>query len=159
MSDGLDDFLNSDDDSNDSGPGQDGKGLRAQLTAALAREKALNDRLVKTEAAERARSLSDLFTKHSVPDLARDFFPKDAELTDESVTGFVEKYGQLWGAQAQPATTPPDQQAAAAAMQQFASQANPAPVAPLSEDAYRAKFAEAQTRDEFLKMLAEFGGA
>jgi hypothetical protein len=99
-------LLNSDDDSTD--PGQGGKGLRAQLEAALAREKALNERLAKTEQAERSRSLADLFAKHAVPELARDFFPKDAELTDESVTGFVEKYGQLWGAQAQPATTPPD---------------------------------------------------
>jgi hypothetical protein len=32
-------------------------------------------------------------------------------------------------------------------------------VAPLSEEEYAAKFAEAKTKDEFLKMLAELSAA
>jgi hypothetical protein len=153
MPDGLDDLLG--DNSNGSGDGQGGKGLRAQLEAALQREKALNERFEKLAQTERTRSLDALFSKHSIPELAKDLFPPDTEPTDEAATALVEKYGSLWGASAQVATTPPDQQAATTAMQQFASQANPAPVAPLSEEAYRAKLAEATTQTELLQLIAE----
>lgn len=140
---------------------QGGKGLRAQLEQVLAERKALSEQLAALQADSRNRAVKDLAAKHSIPDLALDFFPKDVALTDESATAFVEKYGQLWGAEAATATTPPPAQAAATAAQAFAAQASPPPVAPMSEDEYRAKFAEANTRDEFLRLLAEVsaGGA
>jgi hypothetical protein len=152
MPDGLDDLFDSSDN-----PGQGGGGgqLRKQLEQVLAQNKALQEQLAQVAQRERTTSLNSLFAKHSVPELARDLFPADAEPTDEAVTALVEKYGALWGATAQPAATPPAEQAATQAAQQFVSQAQPAPVAPLSEEEYAAKFAEAKTKDEFLKMLAE----
>lgn len=159
MPDGLDDLL--DDNSNtDSGQsGGKGGGLRAQLEAVLAQNQALTARLAAQEASERQRSLDGLFAKHSIPELAKDFFPKDVDLSDETATGFIEKYGQLWGAQAQVATTTAADQAGATAMQQFASQAGPAPVAPLTEEAYRAKFAEATNKTELLQLISQFEGS
>lgn len=151
MADGLDDLLNDSTDSGQSGGGQ----LRKQLEQVLAQNKALQEQLAKTQAAERTRAVDSLFGKHGIPELARDFFPSDTEPTDEAATAFVEKYGALWGATAQPAATPPAEQAATSAAQQFVSQAQPAPLAPLSEEEYAAKFAEAKTKDEFLRMLAE----
>lgn len=154
MPDGLDDLIDGLDSAN---PGQGG-GLRKQLEAVLAQNKSLQERLAAQEATQRANALDSLFAKHSVPQLARDLFPQDAEPTDESVTALVEKYGSLWGADAAPAATPPAQQAATQAAQQFASQASAAPLAPLSEEEYAAKFAEANTKAEFLQMLAELTG-
>jgi len=154
MPDGLDDLL---DDSNPN-PGQGGGALRKQLEDALKELRDTKAQLAEVAVRERGNSLNALFAKHSVPELAKDFFPADSPLTDEAVTSFVEKYGQLWGAQAAPATTPPAEQVATQAAQQFTSQAQQPPVAPLSEEEYAAKFAEAKTKDEFLKMLAELGG-
>jgi hypothetical protein len=156
MPDSLDDLF----DTNSADPGQGGGGqLRKQLEAVLAQNKTLQEQLAQVAARERTTSLNALFTKHAIPELARDFFPADADLSDEAATAFVEKYGALWGAQAAPAATPPAEQAATQAAQQFVSQAAPAPVAPLSEEEYAAKFAEAKTKDEFLKMLAELSAA
>ena len=155
MSDSLDDLLG---DSTSTDPGQGGKGggaLRAQLEAILAERNELKAQLAQVAQRERTSSLNSLFAKHAVPELARDLFPADAEPTDEAVTALVEKYGALWGATAQPAVTPPAAQAATSAAQQFVSQAQPASVAPLSEEDYAAKFAEAQTKEQFLQMLAE----
>lgn len=157
MPDGFDDLF--DDSSTDAGSGQGGGGLRKQLEQVLAQNKALNEQLAKVQKNERDRSLDALFSKHAIPTKARDFFPSDSEPSDEAATAFVEKYGELWGAQAQPAATPPDQQAATQAAQSFVSQAQSQPISQLSEDDYRAKFAEAGTKAEFLKMLAELGGA
>lgn len=150
MSDGLDDLFGTD----DSGQPAGGK-LRQLLEEALNKNKALETQLAEVQATQRESALDGLFAKHSIPALAKDFFPKDGALTDESATAFVEKYGQLWGAQAAAATTPPDQQAATTAAQAFAAQAGPPPAAPVSEEQYRAKFSEAQTKADFLRMLAE----
>jgi hypothetical protein len=149
--DDFDDFLNG-----DSQP--TGGQLRKQLEQVLAERKTLQEQLNRLQSESRTRSISELFSKHSIPELAKDFFPSDAELTDESATSFVEKYGALWGAQAESATTPPAQQAATAAMQRFASEATPPPVAPLSEEQYRSRLSEAKTQTELLKMIDEFNG-
>lgn len=153
MSDGLDDLL---DDNIQTDPGQGGKGLRTQLERVLAENAALQERLAKTEQVQRDRSVADLFSKHQIPDLAKDLFPKDAEPTDEAATALVEKYGALWGAQAATATTTPAQQAATTAAQQFASQAAQPPVAPMSEDEFRAKFGETQTKEDLLRQIDAF---
>ena len=155
MPDGLDDLL---DDSNPN-PGQGGGALRKQLEDALMELRDTKVQLAAVAQKERSNSLNSLFAKHNIPELAKDFFPADAALTDEAVTSFVEKYGALWGAQAAPATTPPAEQAATQAAQQFTSQASAPPVAPMSEEEYAAKFAEAKTKDEFLRMLAELSAA
>jgi hypothetical protein len=152
MPDDLDDLLGND-SSDNSAP--QGKGLRAQLEAVLAERNAMKEQLAQLQTENRARGVKDLAAKHSIPDLALDFFPKDADLTDESATAFVEKYGQLWGAQSATATTSPEQQAATAAAQQFASQANPAPAAPMTEEQYAAKLGEAKTKDELMRLIAE----
>jgi hypothetical protein len=158
MPDGLDDLL--DDNSNGAGSGQsNGGALRKQLEAVLEQNRVLQEQLAKQQEAQRASALNDLFAKHAIPPLARDLFPADAEPTDEAATALVEKYGALWGATAQPATTPPADQAATAAMQQFTAQAHQPAVQPLSEEEYAAKFAEAGTREEFLRMLAEINAA
>jgi len=156
MPDGLDDLL---DDSSDPGQGGGGGQLRKQLEQVLAQNKALQEQLAKQQASERARAVDGLFAKHGIPELARDFFPSDTDPTDEAATSFVEKYGQLWGATAAPAATPPADQAAAQAAQSYVSQAHTPPLAPMSEEQYAAKFAEAKTKDEFLKMLAELTAA
>lgn len=156
MTDELDQLLAAD----ASGSGQsDGGKLRKQLEDVLAQNKALQEKFEVVQAAERARSLEGLFAKHQIPELARDFFPQDAQPTDEAATEFASKYGQLWGSASATATTPPAQQAQANAMQQFSTQSAPPPGDALSEDDYAAKFAEAGTRDELLKMLAEYGSA
>jgi hypothetical protein len=151
MPDGLDDLL----DDSTTNPGQGGGQLRKQLEDALKELRETKAQLAATAQRDRANSLNTLFAKHSVPELARDLFPADAEPTDEAVTALVAKYGALWGADAAPATTPPADQAAATAAQQFVSQTQAAPVAPLTEEQYAAKFAEAKTKDEFLQMLQE----
>jgi len=157
MSDGLDDLFGTDPTSTD--PGQGGGGaLRKQLEQVLATNKALQERLAATEAAERARSIDSLFAKHQVPALAVDLFPKDADPTDEAVTALVERYGSLWGAQSASATTPPAAQAAASAAQQFAANAAPSPAAPLTEEEFRAQFAQAKNPAELHQMLAQFAG-
>lgn len=158
MSTDLDSFLNSIDDAN-SNPGQGGNKLRQLLEQALSENKTLKEQFATVQAAERSRSVEALLAKHSVPALAKDFFPDTAELTDESVTAFVEKYGQLWGATAQQAVTDPEAQAATNTMQAFTSQASQPPAAPMSEEAYRAKFAEATTREELLRQIAEAEGS
>lgn len=157
MSDGLDELLN--DDSANANPGQGGGGkLRQQLEAVLAQNAALQERLAAQEAAERQRSIDALFAKHQVPALARDLFPADAAPTDEAVTGLVEKYGSLWGAQSASATTPPPEQAATNAAQAFAANASPSPAAPQTEEQFRALFAEAKTPAELHRLMAQFDG-
>lgn len=153
MSDGLSDLLDDPTTSPDGSGQSDGGKLRKQLETVLEQNKALQERLAKADQAERARALDGLFGKHSIPALARDFFPADSEVTDEVATAFVEKYGQLWGASATVATTPPAEQAAATAAQQFASQAGQAPVVPFSEDDYRAKFAQAKSPEELATLV------
>lgn len=158
MSDGLDDLFA---DTDSSTPGSDGKpkgsGLRAQLEQVLQERQALQEKLARLETAQRSRDLNELFTKHSVPELARDFFPADAELTDKAVTEFAERYGALWGRQAPTAETPPAEQAAAQAMAQVAGQAAPPSLAPLDEAGYRAKFSEAKSMAELRQMMTELG--
>jgi hypothetical protein len=156
MPDGLDGLL---DDDSTANPGQGGGALRKQLETALAELKTARDQLAAQTAKQRESAIGDLFSKHAIPELARDFFPADADLTDEAATAFVEKYGALWGAQAQPATTPPAAQAQAAAAQQFVAQARTPATQPLSEEDYAAKFAEAKTKGEFMQMLAEINAA
>jgi hypothetical protein len=110
------------------------------------------------EATQRQGQLTSLLEKHAVPALAADFFPKDAELNDEAITAFVGKYGQLWGHQAAPATTPPEQQAATQVIQQVTSQATTPPAGvPLTEEQYRQKFAEAKSPDELMQLIAQLG--
>jgi hypothetical protein len=154
MSDGLDDLLGE----NGSEPGSQNQGgkLREQLERVLAENKALNERLAKQDAEARERGVADLFAKHSIPDLAKDFFPKDGDLNDEAATAFVEKYGQLWGAQAAPATTTPEQQAQTTAAQRLAQNASPPTIAPMSEAEYAQKFAEAKNPDELYRLIEEY---
>ena len=156
MPDGLDDLFANDPASTGSGQSGEGGKLRAQLEQVLAENKALTDRLAAQEAAARSRTVAELFAKHSVPDLAKDLFPQDAEPTDEAVTALVEKYGALWGAQAATAaTTPPEQQAATNAAQQFASQASAPPAGPLTDEAIRARMAETKNAAELMQLMQE----
>jgi hypothetical protein len=156
MSDGLDNLLGDSDSGTDAGNG--GGNLRKLLEQALQREKAANDRLAQLEATQRQGQLASLLEKHAVPTLAADFFPKDAELNDEAITAFVGKYGQLWGHQAAPATTPPEQQAATQVIQQVTSQATTPPAGvPLTEEQYRQKFADAKSPDELMQLIAQLG--
>lgn len=156
MSDVLDELF---DDANAAGepaPEQGGKGLRAQLEQVLEQNRLLQEQLGKVQAAERDRTLGGLFSKHGIPELARDFFPAGTDPSDESVTEFAQKYGQLWGQQATTATTPPAEQAAASAAQSFAANAGTVPAEPLGEEQIRARFNEAKTRDELMAQIAEF---
>jgi hypothetical protein len=154
MSDGLDNLLG---DTDTSGGGSDGGGLRKQLEQALALNKQLQEQVSSFQQTQRQGQLSALLEKHSVPALAADFFPKDAALNDEAITAFVGKYGQLWGHQAAPATTPPEQQAATQVIQQVTSQAQNPTGQPLTEEQYRQKFAEAKNPDELMALIAQLG--
>lgn len=140
-----------------SGQKSEGGKLREQLEQVLAANRELQQQVAAQAARERDRAISEAFGKHKVPDLARDFFPKDAEPTDESVTGFVEKYGQLWGASSATATTPPAQQAQTQAMQQFTSTAPDADLSVADEAAGRAMFATATSKEDVLRTLREAG--
>jgi hypothetical protein len=156
MSD-LDDLLNSIDDSNTGPDAGKGKGLRAQLESVLAERKALQDQLAQLQDSQRQRDLDGLFEKFQIPALARDFFPKDADLSDKTAQEFVEKYGQLWGAQPQAAQTPAPEQAAMAAMQAIAGQASPPPLAPMSQGDYAAQFAKATNMSELRQIMEQLG--
>jgi hypothetical protein len=134
MPDGLDDLL---DDNSTAGsrPEQRRRAAQAAGGGPRAEPSALRSSWPSSRR-QRASALDSLFAKHSIPAKARDFFPTDADPTDEAATAFVEKYGELWGASAQPATTPPEQQAATAAVQQFVAQAHQNAAQPLTEDDY-----------------------
>lgn len=160
MSD-LDDLLNALDQSTDpSGtpdPAPQGKGLRAQLEAALAERQALKTQLDQLQTAQRQRDLEGLFEKHKIPALARDFFPKDGELSDKEAAAFIEKYGALWGHVAPEAVTDPATQAATAAMQAVAGQAAPPTIAPQSQADYAAQFAKATNMTELRQIMETLG--
>lgn len=141
-----------------SGDGQtasEGGRLRKQLEDALSKLAERDTALAQLQAKDRQRDVDTLFAKHSIPPLAKDFFPKDADLTDESATAFVEKYGQLWGATAAEATATPEQQAQAAAVQALSATGTTPPAGLLTEEAARQKFAEAKSVDDIMRMTAE----
>jgi hypothetical protein len=133
----------------------EGSKLRQQLESALSKLAERDAALAKLTEKDRARDVEALFTKHSIPPLAKDFFPTDAELTDESATAFVEKYGQLWGATAAEANATPEQQAQAAAVQALTATGTPPPAGLLTEEGARAKFAEAKTAEDIMRLTAE----
>lgn len=156
MSD-LDDLLDSIDSTDTGSDAGTGKGLRAQLQAVLAERKALQEQLGQLQVAQRQRDLDSLFEKHQIPTLAKDFFPKDSDLSDKAVSSFVEKYGQLWGHQAPAAETSAPEQAAIAAMQAVAGQAAPPQLAPLSQQDYAAQFAKATNMVELRQIMEQLG--
>lgn len=151
----LEDLLGETPPAGQSGAQTDGSKLRTQLEQVLADNKALRERVETADARDRESKVNGLFEKHSIPTLAKDFFPKDADLTDESVTAFVEKYGLLWGAQAAEAAATPEQQAAAAQLQQLSAGSMPPPTGLMNEEAARAKYAEANTAEDVMRMVAE----
>jgi hypothetical protein len=157
MPDGLDDLLGDNTGTSTADGQPKGGGLRAQLEAVLAERQALKEQLTKLETAQRQRDLDGLFDKYKIPALAKDFYPKDAELDDKSAADFVAKYGQLWGHQPPAAETPAPEQAAATAMQQASAQGTAPVLKPMGEDEYRAKFAEAKNMAELRQMMAELG--
>lgn len=159
MPDDLNDLIDTDEGNAPGGKAGSGGALRAQLEQVLEQNRLLNDRLQATEARERGRELEGLFTKHGVPPLAKDFFPSDGELSDEAVTGFVGKYGALWGVSADAAATPADQQQAAQRISNASSTAQPFQPNPgLLADA-QTKLGEANTRDEVLQLFARMAAA
>lgn len=135
-----------------------GKDLRSQLQAVLAENRQLKEQNAAIAQRERVRTAAELVTKHSIPPIAQDLLLKETEgdLTDESVTAFVAKYGELWGAKAAEASTTPEQQAATAQVQSLSENAGPPPAGQLlDEDAYRAHYAEAKTKEDVMRMAAE----
>lgn len=157
MSDGLDNLSDLLGDEPGQAPAPKGGGLRAQLEAVLAERQALKEQLNSLQTAQRQRDLGELFSKHQIPELARDFFPKDGELSDDTARSFVEKYGSLWGHVAPAAATPPAEQVAQAAMASVAGQAAPPPLAPMSREDYSAKFAEAKSMSELNAIMQQLG--
>lgn len=137
-----------------------GKDLRSQLQALLAENRQLKEQNAAIAQRERVRTAAELVAKHNIPSLAQDLLLKetDGDLTDESVTAFVAKYGELWGAKAAEASTTPEQQAATAMVQSLAGGASALPAGLQDEDAYRALYAEAKTKDEVMRMVAEAAG-
>lgn len=154
---GLD---NEDDGGTDSGNEDTGKGLRAQLKAVLAREKAASTELALLKARDRERTAADLVTKYDIPLLARDLLLKETEgdLTDEAVTAFATKYGELWGRKTAEASTTPEQQTATAAVQALSATGTELPLELKDEAAYRAQYAEASTKEDVMRMVAEATG-
>lgn len=142
-------------------PAPTGKDLRTQLQAVLAENKQLKEQYATATAKERARTAAELVTKHSIPPIAQNLLLKeigDGDLTDEAVTKFVAEYGELWGAKAAEASTTPEQQAQTAQVQALSQTGTPPPVSLLEEDAYRAQYAEAKTKEEVMRMVAEATG-
>jgi len=157
MSDGLSDLDALLGEESGQTPAPKGGGLRAQLEAVLAERQALKEQLDQLRVAQRTRDLGELFGKHNIPELAKDFFPKDGDLSDDTARSFVEKYGQLWGHVAPAAATTPAEQVAAAAMASVAGQASPPPLAPMSREDYTAKFAEAKSMSELNAIMQQLG--
>jgi hypothetical protein len=149
------------DDSGSTPAGSDGKGLREQLRAVLAENKQLKEQTALVAQRERVRTVAELVTKHSIPPLAQDLLLReigDTDPTDEAVTGFVAKYGELWGAKAAEASTTPEQQAQTAQVQALSATGHETPAQLLSEEAYRSRFAEAKTAEDVMRLTAEAAG-
>lgn len=145
----------------ESDPKPTGKDLRSQLTAVLAERKQLAEQLATYRERDRVRTVADLVTKHNIPSLAQNLLLKeigDSDPTDEAVTKFVAEYGELWGAKAAEASTTPEQQAHTAAVQALSQSGHEAPVGLQDEDAYRAIYAEAKTKEDVMRMAAEAVG-
>lgn len=136
----------------------DGKGLRAQLEAVLAERKQLQEQLAQAGQRERTRAAAELVTKHNIPPVAQKLLLQQVQgdLTDESVTKFVEEFGELWGAKAAEASTTPDQQSATQQVQALTAQSHDVSMTSLfDEDAQRTRFAEAKTREDVMRLTAE----
>jgi hypothetical protein len=157
----LEQLLGLDGDSPSDKPAASGGQLRAQLEAALAeRKQALAD-LATYKARDRARTVADLVTKHNIPPLAQKLLLAeigDGEPSDEAVTKFVGEFGELWGAKAAEASTTPDEQASTAQVQALSATGQATPLEPLDEEVYRARYAEAKSADEVMRMVAEAAG-
>lgn len=158
MADGLDDLLDQT-DSNAPADGGSGKGLRAQLEQTLAENKRLAEQLAQVNAAERQRNLTGLLDKHGIPSLAADLFPRDGELSDEAATAFIGKYGALWGAKADAATTTAPEQAATARLSQASATARTDSPTPWGQDQFASKLSEAKTPAEVMALYQQLGQA
>lgn len=139
-------------------PNEGGSALRRQLEAKLDELKAVRKQLDEYREKDRTRSVAELVTKHSIPPIAQKLLLNelgDAEPTDEAVTKFVAEYGELWGAKAAEASTTPEQQAATRAVQALSAHGTEQTLEPMSEEAARARYAEAKSADEIMRMVAE----
>jgi hypothetical protein len=157
MPDGLDDLL----DDQPADPGQGGGGqLRKQLEECSRRTRRCRSSWPRSRQRERTTSLNALFAKHASPSWPGTCSrPTPSPPTRRSRLSSRSTARSGARRRRRPRPRPPSRQPPRP-LQQFVSQATqPAPVAPLSEEEYAAKFAEAKTKDEFLKMLAELSAA
>jgi alpha-ketoglutarate-dependent taurine dioxygenase len=143
---------------NGTGP-SDGKGggLRAQLEAALAREKALSEKFDQIQAAQRQRDLDGLFEKHKIPAKAKAFFPKEGELDDKAALAFLDEFGELWGHTSPDATTPPADQVAATRVHQVSAEATQTNLKPLTQQDYADRFAAATDLTSLKQLMSDEG--
>lgn len=100
-----------DDFTGDENENAGGKGLRAQLTAALAEKKDLADRLSKFETEHRTNTVSKIFSDKGLPAKAAKFYT-DEDISEGAVGKWLEENADLFGvvdASSQTSTDEPDE--------------------------------------------------
>jgi hypothetical protein len=83
-------------DDQDQGQQQQGKGLRAQLEAALKAAKAAEDRAAKAESRAREALVGGLVAAKGLPAKVAKLLPADVEATDDAVGKWLDDYADVF---------------------------------------------------------------
>ena len=158
-------------DDNQQDQQQGGKGLRAQLEAALAANRAQAEELSKLRAAARTQAVSDVLKAKNYPAKVAKLIPKDVEPTEEAVTAWLDEYGDLFGVAKQQATVdtateaaPEDEPMDDAAMAyiQMSRQMGNVTAGAMTPDKQKDLLAQindpAMTRDKLVALIEQQGG-
>lgn len=88
------------------------KHLRDMYEKEKARREALEKDVKALTTKVRHSELSKSFAAKGIPEMAADFFPPDVDVTEESVTNWVAKYGSMFGGAQSAPESPPTAQVA-----------------------------------------------
>jgi hypothetical protein len=81
------------------------KGLRSAYESMKAQNQAMKEQLENLAREVRTTKLASTFAEKGIPKQAADLFPKDVEISDDSVNNWLNTYGGLFAPQNQPAST------------------------------------------------------
>ncbi len=101
-------------DDDNSGQQQQGKGLRAQLEAALKQNKELQAKLADAEKGLRREAVARVVNSKGLKAKVAKLIPSDVEPTDEGITKWLDEFGDVFGVDNMKETPPEGQQQAAA---------------------------------------------
>ena len=82
------------------------KGLRSAYESMKAQNQAMKEQLENLAREVRTTKLESTFAEKGLPRQAAGLFPKDVEVSDDSVNNWLNTYGGLFSPQGQPASTP-----------------------------------------------------